>query len=269
MGTLYDRLGVDPLAEPAEIHAAWRRVVRTVHPDLARDQGDAVEREALTAAVNEAYTILADPELRADYDRSLPWRARPGLLARVLRRLRRSGGARRWRPGLPHPTIPAFTITMPDPGPLIGFGIWFIDARLGQWLLVLGAALGAAVWGGAISAWCIGLAVAVLLARGGAPTPLYDAGAILWPLAGGIGGVIVAALRALFGSIAGSLSERIEEARTSGEEMERITEQEREALGREGIRTQGWDPGRTAGRPLAGRRRPSRARIDWGDGPRR
>lgn len=267
MRTLYDRLGVDPLAATDEIHAAWRRVVRTVHPDLARDAADATEREALTAAVNEAYTILADPELRADYDRSLPWRARPGLLARLLRRLRRSGTARRWRPGLPHPTIPTFNLPVPDPGPLIGFGLWFVDARLGQWMLVAAAGAVAGIWGGALSAWCIALAVAVLLSRGGAPTPLYDSGALLWPLAGGIGGIFAAAARGLAASIGGSLAERIEEARTSSEEMERITEQERESLGREGISTPGWDAGRAA-RPAA-RRRPSRARIDWGDGPRR
>ncbi|AXB43317.1 DnaJ domain-containing protein [Amycolatopsis albispora] len=59
----YRVLGVGPDAAPREITLAYRRRVREVHPDAPG--GDA----ALLAAVVEAYRLLRDRQLRAEYDR--------------------------------------------------------------------------------------------------------------------------------------------------------------------------------------------------------
>ena len=61
--THYERIGVEPSASQAEIHAAYRAVARRNHPDLAdgAEPGDMV-------AVNEAWRVLGDAERRAEYD---------------------------------------------------------------------------------------------------------------------------------------------------------------------------------------------------------
>ncbi|CAL9112031.1 unnamed protein product [Musa textilis] len=68
--TLYDVLGVAADATGVEIKAAYRRLARACHPDVA-----AAQRNGASAAADEfmrvraAYEILSDPEKRADYDR--------------------------------------------------------------------------------------------------------------------------------------------------------------------------------------------------------
>ncbi|HSU05422.1 MAG TPA: J domain-containing protein [Acetobacteraceae bacterium] len=61
----YARLGVDPSADAEAITAAFRRRARIVHPDVP-GTGDTDAFVALKAA----YDVLADPLLRAAYDRS-------------------------------------------------------------------------------------------------------------------------------------------------------------------------------------------------------
>ncbi|MCC6647079.1 MAG: J domain-containing protein [Polyangiaceae bacterium] len=60
---LYAVLGVTSVATQAEVRAAYRRLARTTHPDLAGDA--AAERMKL---VNLAAAILLDPGARARYD---------------------------------------------------------------------------------------------------------------------------------------------------------------------------------------------------------
>ena len=61
----YEILGVERSAEQAEIKKAFRRLARSVHPDVS-DQPDAEER---FREVVEAYEVLSKPETRQLYDR--------------------------------------------------------------------------------------------------------------------------------------------------------------------------------------------------------
>ncbi len=63
---LYEALGVKKDATDAEIKKAYRKIVKTSHPDLHPDDPGAEARFKAAAA---AYDILKDPEQRARYDR--------------------------------------------------------------------------------------------------------------------------------------------------------------------------------------------------------
>jgi curved DNA-binding protein CbpA len=58
---LYAVLGVTRDAKPGDLHKAYRQRAKTAHPDAGGDP-DAWE------ALNRAYTVLTDPELRARFD---------------------------------------------------------------------------------------------------------------------------------------------------------------------------------------------------------
>jgi curved DNA-binding protein len=60
----YATLGVDKNATADEIKKAYRRLARKYHPDVSKEAG-AAER---MSAINEANTVLSDPEKRAAYD---------------------------------------------------------------------------------------------------------------------------------------------------------------------------------------------------------
>ena len=62
----YETLGVAKTATDEEIKRAYRRLVRSSHPDINPDDPDA---EARFKAVSQAYDLLKDPETRARYDR--------------------------------------------------------------------------------------------------------------------------------------------------------------------------------------------------------
>lgn len=61
----YELLEVSPNASPAVIKTAYRCLVQMLHPD--RNPGDPAAAERL-ALINQAYSVLADPVLRARYD---------------------------------------------------------------------------------------------------------------------------------------------------------------------------------------------------------
>ncbi|KAA8547504.1 hypothetical protein F0562_003933 [Nyssa sinensis] len=57
-------------ATSQEIKAAYRRLARTCHPDVAASDGkDSAAGEFMK--IHAAYSTLNDPEKRADYDRKL------------------------------------------------------------------------------------------------------------------------------------------------------------------------------------------------------
>lgn len=62
----YEVLGVDRDADEAQIKKAFRRLARTLHPDVNPDDPDAQDR---FREVAEAYEILSDGERRATFDR--------------------------------------------------------------------------------------------------------------------------------------------------------------------------------------------------------
>src|SRR4051794_20891893 len=61
----YKVLQVDSEADPEVIQAAYRRLAQKYHPDLASD----AEAARRMVAINEAWSILRDPESRAALDR--------------------------------------------------------------------------------------------------------------------------------------------------------------------------------------------------------
>ncbi|OIW11049.1 hypothetical protein TanjilG_22856 [Lupinus angustifolius] len=68
--SLYEILGIPAAASDQEIKAAYRRLARVCHPDVA-----AIDRKKSSAddfmKIHTAYSTLSDPEKRATYDRSL------------------------------------------------------------------------------------------------------------------------------------------------------------------------------------------------------
>jgi molecular chaperone DnaJ len=71
----YAALGVAPGASAAEIKQAYRQLARQFHPD--KNPGDAAAADRFKDAA-EAYRVLGDADLRADYDRHREGRARGG-----------------------------------------------------------------------------------------------------------------------------------------------------------------------------------------------
>jgi DnaJ family protein C protein 3 len=65
----YKALGLPRGSDELQIKAAYRKMVKLHHPDKAHKLGITKEvAEKKMAAVNEAYEVLSDPELKARYD---------------------------------------------------------------------------------------------------------------------------------------------------------------------------------------------------------
>ena len=62
----YKVLQVDPEAEDEVIQAAYRRLARKYHPDLAAT----AEAATRMAAINVAWELIGDPAARQDFDRA-------------------------------------------------------------------------------------------------------------------------------------------------------------------------------------------------------
>lgn len=65
----YAILGVSRDATPLQVTRAHRHLAKRHHPDLHEGASDAAE---LMRRINEAWSILANPTQRADYDRAHP-----------------------------------------------------------------------------------------------------------------------------------------------------------------------------------------------------
>lgn len=73
--SFYEVLGIQAGASGKEIKAAYRKLVRVLHPDVAVVASNGVKDAASSAdefiKVHEAYTTLSDPKKRAEYDRMM------------------------------------------------------------------------------------------------------------------------------------------------------------------------------------------------------
>ena len=72
--TYYDLLDLDRDATPEEIKAAYYKLAREYHPDVAADDPNVAQKFAL---INQAYRVLSDPQRRYQYDRTLPQKSYP------------------------------------------------------------------------------------------------------------------------------------------------------------------------------------------------
>jgi len=68
VATYYDILRVSREAAPEGVRSAYRSLAQRYHPDKLPGSADAVR---VMAMLNEAYSVLSDPEKRARYDRSI------------------------------------------------------------------------------------------------------------------------------------------------------------------------------------------------------
>jgi hypothetical protein len=73
----YATLGVSVTASAEQIRVAYRMKARRLHPDRVVDPAERNRAEARMSAVNEAWRVLGDQDLRVAYDRD----RRPDLLA--------------------------------------------------------------------------------------------------------------------------------------------------------------------------------------------
>jgi len=64
MATLYSVLGLPPAATLEELHASYRALARSNHPDAGGDH-------ATFCAVTEAWSVLGDPVRRRAYEAEL------------------------------------------------------------------------------------------------------------------------------------------------------------------------------------------------------
>jgi DnaJ-class molecular chaperone len=78
--TLYKRLMVDESADSEVIQLVYRRLARRHHPDVDPSR----EAERRMATLNEAYAVLHDPALRAQYDAALAARRDHSATARMV-----------------------------------------------------------------------------------------------------------------------------------------------------------------------------------------
>lgn len=65
----YEVLGVSRSASETEIKRAYRNLARRMHPDTVADGEQRKEADAKFKEINEAYSVLSDPDKRAHYDR--------------------------------------------------------------------------------------------------------------------------------------------------------------------------------------------------------
>jgi len=63
-GDYYETLGISKNAKEKEIKKAYRTLARKYHPDVCKEPG----AEERFKQINEAYSILSDPQKRAQYD---------------------------------------------------------------------------------------------------------------------------------------------------------------------------------------------------------
>src|SRR5437588_3609001 len=87
----YEELGIKPSATPEEIHRAHRRLSKLLHPDQQTDDDMKLLAETQMRRVNALVEILADPELRHQYDDQLKGTMPPPAVPNGV-----AGGGDKW-----------------------------------------------------------------------------------------------------------------------------------------------------------------------------
>lgn len=249
MSNLYQIIDSDPDATAASLRSDYLRTVAEVHPDRARTTEEVEERTRLTAAVTAAWAILGDPERRRSYDQTHGVQRLP----RPLRRLRRWLGSlrsRRWVVGRPHPRI----ARAPLGSALTGVGRFFYETRIGQWSLVIGATLLGSWLAGPLTGGALAAILGLLIASGGAPTPLSDARVVAeWfgalPLL-----LLQSGARSIANWVSPRMSETMERERGYRDQMSAHLDRSSQSLAEEGRRPARPEPFEQW--PPARRRRP-------------
>ena len=67
LSTLYETLGVTPIALQDEVKNAYRKLAREYHPDINPDP----KAHDRMAQINVAFEVLSDPVRRMEYDASI------------------------------------------------------------------------------------------------------------------------------------------------------------------------------------------------------
>ncbi len=101
----YRLLGVKPNATSQEIHAAYRRLARTYHPDI---HPGSTRSLVCMARVNAAKSVLLDPNTRAAYDLS-----RTGAAGRAAPSVQRRPPTRKGGRRFDHATAVMLAVVAP------------------------------------------------------------------------------------------------------------------------------------------------------------
>ena len=97
MSTPFEELGLRAWADPEEIRAAYRRLVKQCHPDMVRDPAKKQEAQERMIRLNLAYEEalrLATPRQQAAYVREIPKAEAVILAERMLQKERPEGALR-------------------------------------------------------------------------------------------------------------------------------------------------------------------------------
>ena len=92
MSTYYEILGVSKTATERDIRQAYRKLARQHHPDV--NQGDPASEEKFKD-INEAYSVLSDPDKRQKYDKYGDQWAYADQIAEAEAQPRSRGGSHR------------------------------------------------------------------------------------------------------------------------------------------------------------------------------
>jgi curved DNA-binding protein CbpA len=141
MKSFYELLGANADDDVEALKKAFRKAVKTHHPDLHPDDPDVVERFREIVAAN---TILRDPKQRATYDWLLQFEREPGFQLTHARQRFRSNLARQQLRSKRIRTIAAIAAVSSLIG---GYGLWATMPTAGNVEIndELAAAAGAAV----------------------------------------------------------------------------------------------------------------------------
>jgi hypothetical protein len=190
--TLYDILGCSPYATPAEISAAYKHTAFLIHPDLSAKldltPAEWEKRLAWTKELNRAWEVLKSPERRGEYNQQIGLRPESRAFKKIktwqknlftpLREIKHDPPRFNWT---------KFRLERPRLSSRLLNELY--GSRGGQWLLllmfaglvqVIGDLLGTlnllqfTLIRGPVEIGAL-LAVALILARAGEPSPMFDA----------------------------------------------------------------------------------------------